>query len=201
MPRRLGFTVQKLRAGSRAPASWSDRPRPRPDNCRPGFRRRPCVRLHLTHAPTVPQKLWPKHKTPKKRPSRNRLRPKRRKKSRNATRRPAVNHGVLPDRRTNSGFGPVFKWKPDFRPLRADSLGAFLFNQDGDPRHVAVLVSPLFPAGRSSVRHFHDPIFLTYAWPEKARGSQKNRVQKMGPRRLWHALMPPGREERLPRDE
>ena len=103
--RRLGFTVQKLRAGSRAPASWSDRPHPLPDNCRPGFRRRPCVRLHLTHAPTVPQKLWPKHKTPKKRPSRNRLRPKRRKKSRNATRRPAVNHGPSPDRRTNSSFG------------------------------------------------------------------------------------------------
>ena len=140
MPLRIGFTVEKrLRQIPRT----LDLPRPLPDNCRPDFRRRPCVRLHPPHAPTVPQKLWPKHKTPKKRPSRNRLRPKRRKKSRNATRRPAVNHGASPDRRTSSGFGPVFKRKPDFRTLRADSLGAFLFNQAGDPGHVVVLWPPL----------------------------------------------------------
>jgi len=35
--------------------------------------------------------------------------------------------------------------------------------------------------------------FLIYAWPEKARKSQKDRVKKMGARRLSHALMPPGR--------
>ena len=36
------------------------------------------------------------------------------------------------------------------------------------------------PVGRSKVRHFPDPIFLTYAWSEKARESQKDRVKKMG---------------------
>jgi hypothetical protein len=33
---------------------------------------------------------------------------------------------------------------------------------------------------RSGGRHFSDPIFLTNAWPEKARKGQKHRVRKMG---------------------
>jgi hypothetical protein len=41
---------------------------------------------------------------------------------------------------------------------------------------------PVLPVGRSKVRHFPDHIFLTSAWPEKAREGQKDRVKKMGPR-------------------
>jgi hypothetical protein len=44
--------------------------------------------------------------------------------------------------------------------------------------------SSLFPVGRSNIRHFPDSIFLTYAWSEKAREGQKDRVKKDGAPKL-----------------
>ena len=81
-------------------------------------------------------------------------------------------------------------------PKTSPRRWGFYKTRSGEAARTAALTAArflAFPVGRSNVQYFHDPIFLTDAWPEKARQSQKNRVKKLGARRLWHCLVPPGR--------